>query len=75
MTSNEDRKKSVLEPKNRKMNQMKEQVSQQCKMLDELKNKSEQSSLETETFEKIDKVEGLMKKRKVNVTFAYNNKS
>ena len=75
MTSNENRKKSVLEPKNKKIFQMKEQVSQQCKMLDELKNKGEQSSLETETFERIDKIEGLMKKRKVNVTFAYNNKS
>lgn len=75
MTSNEDRKKSILEPKNRKIIQMKEQVTQQCKMLDELKNKSEQSSLETVTFDRIDKIEGLMKKRKVNVTFEYNNKS
>ena len=75
MTTNEKRNKDEYEPKTKKLGSMKELLKQQVKMLDELKNKGEQSSLEPETFEKIDKVEGLMKKKKVNVCFAYDNKS
>ena len=75
MTSNQKRNQTELEPRKKKILSMNDQIKQQCNILDELKNKGEQSSLEPETFERIDKVKGLMKKRRVNVSFAYNNKN